>query len=388
LKLFLRVTAQQLASRRTHTLSVARHAHVCRQILNGSAPPAYVVASASTGLADAMVGMVTVFYYALVTRRALLWHHTMSQLDAAFIEHHIQWHTPHEVRARVQQLQQQPDGTVVGDQRGSMVKYKLRAIDMVRQFETGNLSNLGRGFEWVLFKAHRGLTYQLFNNPYHKEQLHNWGLRPETAFGCVLNYIVKLQPDIMQHYSAAFRQLSDPSVLKIGMQIRTGDDTLATQGIQHIGQYHAFFSCAEEVEASRIAAYPGGVLWFLITDSQTLREHAQELYGAKLLFLNDSKLGHIGHRDRKSRCGVSRIDALRSAAAENWLFALADVHIISKQSGFGRTAAFRSLKSGSIYTIPHPHFNARQQYTGMYSRKCGVLDYDSHDIAASVWSRI
>jgi len=46
----------------------------------------------------------------------------------------------------------------------------------------------------------------------------------------------------------------------------------------------------------------------------------------------------------------------QTAAAEWWLFALAEFHVISRLSGFGRSAAMRS-PNHSIYTINSPRNN-------------------------------
>ena len=62
------------------------------------------------------------------------------------------------------------------------------------------------------------------------------------------------------------------------------------------------------------------------------------------------------------------VSGFQTAAAEWWLFALADYHVISRHSGFGRSAAMRGTMpgrqgagagagSGSIYTINSPRNN-------------------------------
>lgn len=42
----------------------------------------------------------------------------------------------------------------------------------------------------------QGMTYQIFRNPYHAHQLYEMGLRPETAFGCIINYLLELKQEV------------------------------------------------------------------------------------------------------------------------------------------------------------------------------------------------
>jgi len=45
--------------------------------------------------------------------------------------------------------------------------------------------------------------------------------------------------------------LSDPATLKIGIQIRTGDNTFARGDNATMGVFTAFFDCAQQIEAVR-----------------------------------------------------------------------------------------------------------------------------------------
>lgn len=64
-------------------------------------------------------------------------------------------------------------------------------------------------------------------------------------------------------------------------------------------------------------------------------------------------------------------------------------------SGFGRTAAFRSLRPQALYTVkPRPRMHWHKKFLGLGAtpthprRKCGVGDFDDLATASQVWSRI
>ena len=69
------------------------------------------------------------------------------------------------------------------------------------------------------------------------QALHALGLRPETAFGCILNFLLDLQPSVKQHFSDILEVLTNPRVLKIGLQMRFGDATFHKQH-QQVAWHH------------------------------------------------------------------------------------------------------------------------------------------------------
>jgi hypothetical protein len=68
------------------------------------------------------------------------------------------------------------------------------------------------------------------------------------------------------------------------------------------------------------------------------------------------------------------------AAAEWWLFALTDYQVISRTSGFGRSAAMRSMRENSIFTINSPRNN------GVGVANCVKDAYTRLDDMATDWS--
>lgn len=52
-------------------------------------------------------------------------------------------------------------------------------------------------------------------------QLFEWGLRPETAVGCALNYLFKPRPEVLELVHENFKALRNPDALKIGIQVQS-----------------------------------------------------------------------------------------------------------------------------------------------------------------------
>lgn len=60
-----------------------------------------------------------------------------------------------------------------------------------------------------------GLTARLFDNPHHRQRLFDWGLRPDTAFRCVMDYLFEVRQEVRDMYAAELAVLQDPQRLKV-----------------------------------------------------------------------------------------------------------------------------------------------------------------------------
>lgn len=67
---------------------------------------------------------------------------------------------------------------------------------------------------------------RLFSNPYHHQQLHDWGLRPDTAVGCAMRFLFRPRRELFQGLDDLIRDMSDPRTLKIGLQVMDGVSAL------------------------------------------------------------------------------------------------------------------------------------------------------------------
>ena len=207
--------------------------------------------------------------------------------------------------------------------------------------QNGSLDNLGHGADVVVMSGNVGVINVLFHNQRYKAELHNMGLRPETAYGCALEYLFAPSKRVREHFEDAFLGMSSKG-LKIGIQIRLGDGYLRGGILK--SQMHAkatmevvqhFFECATQLET----AFRHGqqqVVWLLLADSLEIRVIANATYGEKVLVKID-KPSHVAGLK-----GQEQDQAMIAAAGEHWLFGMADYHVISSIGGFGRSAAMRS----------------------------------------------
>ena len=90
----------------------------------------------------------------------------------------------------------------------------------------------------------------------------------------------------------------------------------------------------------------------MVSDSVHVRRRIQELYGEKVLTRTDVAIEHTASGvDPDVIEGASvTADGFRAALWEHWLLGMTDVQVISYGSGFGRSAAFRSLPDVTFYT--------------------------------------
>ncbi len=178
------------------------------KIVAGERPPRYLVAVVSqSGLADQVVGIMSLFFWALLTKRAFqitIGEQPMPPLEAAFDGPFINWTRPagdplvlteHLYRPygngsladRVYPLEH-PDVEDLAGQYASMY-----LINQDNSFwSTHDLTRLPRKEArkpYLFMASNRGRVFRLFDNPYHRRALFEMGLRPETAFACAFRFL-------------------------------------------------------------------------------------------------------------------------------------------------------------------------------------------------------
>ena len=216
------------------------------------------------------------------------------------------------------------------------------------RISNGSIHNVGGSADLWKVQGNLGFISLLFENPVYKRTLYEVGLRPETAFGCALDYLFAPSISVQTYFSHEFRIMSS-NLLKVGVQARLGDSYL--RGGVH-GSYAAaslssvkhFFDCAQHMgDTFRV---PGqSVVIFLMSDSLNVRTQAAESYGELLV----TKLEEAGHIQLTS--GDQQRQAMIHAAGEHWLFGMADYHVISNIGNYGKSAALRSRQWHSIYAL-------------------------------------
>jgi hypothetical protein len=158
----------------------------------------------------------------------------------------------------------------------------------------GDLLQATDKFGTVSVVTEQGMTWYMFDNPHLAPKLAALGLRRETAFACVMDYLVTLKPSVQQRFAHHVHQALQPSgtdassrILRVGIQIRTGDGSMRggeeqVTGEQLLKQYEAFFECAQQITDTRGAGY-SRVVWYLVTDSAPLRRAAVKKLGSNRL---------------------------------------------------------------------------------------------------------
>lgn len=119
--------------------------------------------------------------------------------------------------------------------------------------------------------------------------------------------------------------------MQVGIQIRVGDDLLLgrnyTPGsVDLLAAYDAFFDCAAQIEAWRLAHRQQEVVWFLAADSVELRQAAVRKFGGKVSTKLDAPLGHVVYAPLEAENGKAA-DVFRAAAGDMWLLSKAEFHV-------------------------------------------------------------
>lgn len=355
------------------------------RVRSGDLHPRYAVSVAvEAGLADNMIGLISEFYYALLSGRAFVrqTYGDMPPLEAAFDYSSVNWSSPGFEDELFDHLKftykgirgysgnrSPPSGT---DHTKYASIYHINSDQLSLQFFMSNLTLQPEGqseVPYVFFASNRGNSLRLFDNPFHTNQLERMGLRPDLSFFCAFQYLFKPNAAVTELAKPSMEVLADPDILKIGIAIRTGDWT-AFKGDDNVSlaTYSAFFDCAREIELSR--QVPGQkVVWYLISDSLQLRKQAKEKFGAKLLTDTSTKHSHIDcNWIGNSTCNEAILNqALQRAVADVVTFSQVDYHVIQLGSGFGKLGAMLSPKglSHHIYLM-----------YGLSNRTCGIFDYN------------
>lgn len=327
-----------------------------------------------SGLADRLIGVSTSFLFAVLTDRVFQIgnRHQLPFLETIFTSPHINWTRGTDEEWLLDPLR---DITAIRNYEQSILSQgKYNAVNTINQYKLQDaflrqdISHLFGTSENVFISINRGKTIRIFENVHYKEKLAAMGLSSYTAFGCLIHYLFTPRPEIfipvlpqlraLVNYSSPHNSGSTGTqvwpALRIGIHIRTGDRHLMSydHAAPGLASFHHHFDCATQIETFARASPTQPVVWYLLTDSPQLRKEAVEKYGDKVLTSLTSRIEHSAKEPSVCThdCTVSHA-GFQTAAAEWYLLGLCEYFVISEWSGFGRSAAFRSLRNDSIYTI-------------------------------------
>ncbi|KAG2484617.1 hypothetical protein HYH03_016571 [Edaphochlamys debaryana] len=251
----------------------------------------------------------------------------------------------------------------------------------------------------LVLRMHRGISVAIFNNPHHRRQLEAMGLRPDTAFGCAAAYLFGVGAAtraLAGRDPAMHAAMVDESVIKIGIQIRLGDDSILQQleGGEPVGLspeqqkvVSGYFDCAAALAASvKLHSGPdppeGGpavgpplrIMYYIMTDTLAVRAAARKRFGDQVLDLPQAAVQFYKHVTP---------EGLQATVLEHWYFSRCHHHIITGHSGMGRTAAFAGLRSGpSLFSMEV------SDGTRIEKRGCGVGNADRPLDVYNTWSGV
>lgn len=344
-----------------------------RGILSGSLPPRYLVSIAvEAGLADRVIGILTEFYFAVLTNRAfqITTYGTLPRFEAAFNAPYINWSRlmdPPEVTDNLKYtyrgLRGYQGNRLYGPDVNTSLYWPMYLVNdeiSNRFFSSANVSTFPQGHadvQTVFVASNRGRIIQLFDNPYHRGQLFEMGLRPETALSCAWNFLFSPNDAVQHAMTTEFAALRSSSMLKITINIRVGDhvfDPVADENTT-LEPYELYFSCAESIEY--FARTPNrSVIWYVTSDSLRLRQLAKRRFGNKVLTQENMHYAHgdCGHSQEKSYGGCTTTSqdlSIQIASGQLWAMSMCDYHVVSQHSGFGRLAGIISGRWHNIFSI-------------------------------------
>ncbi|SCV74618.1 BQ2448_7647 [Microbotryum intermedium] len=304
------------------------------------------------GLADRLIGMSSSVLYAILTKRAFVlgWEHPIPP-DIVFDSPRIDWSTrfrPNSTAPRaVYNADSLPEPAVI------------QGHNMAGPTVDGFWSTFHERYDnepWIKMESlNRGVLFRSFKYEYSRAEMLQMGLKEESIYRCLLNYIVRPKPTSLEFITRYTSYFSLPSVFSVGLQIRTGDramTNLSTDATINTMNYHSqFFQCAREV--AETYSQPGQrVLFYLITDSGALREQAlQEFPGTVVTGFLPAHGEHGGsgavkkEYEQMQQLGNKLFDPqqadkdlfdMYNSVAEAWIFASTDFQIITARSGFGK----------------------------------------------------
>eukprot|EP01038_Epipyxis_sp_PR26KG_P013298 gene13298-17817_t len=375
-----------------------------------------------SGMADRIVGFVTVFLMSILTNKAFQIgrREELPIFEIAFYSPNVNWTRPQDPKWIIEPLKFDAKSPRNYDQL-ILEKHEHYAINMmedmkmVNMFTVRNLNDLLSINSSIIFiTTTRGRTIKMIDNTFHHSQLQQMGLNKYNIFRCLFNYLMQPKPhiflpvynqfiemtnNIYQKYSMKSSSLvtnpTNPTdkVVIIGIQIRVGDGYWNNrQGGYHWNDFDVYFKCAKQIEDNIIQDNNNNnnnnenklnIKWYLITESEVIRKEVIQQFGNNKIIT--ALTGTIEHsaNEFSSNSKVSNA-GFETAAAEWWLFGMADYFVITKPSGYGRTAAMRSFNNNDrIYQIPHYKYGKEK-----INFNCDKKSFTHIDTIGTSWAGI
>ncbi|KAI7853717.1 hypothetical protein BDC45DRAFT_441728 [Circinella umbellata] len=357
------------------------------------------------GTADRMSGMISTFFYGLLTNRAYLAHWADANpipLETLFEKPNVDWsYKPQEMK---QLFTNKEQGYTYQQVDTLNQKYPVLGKTLFPDGPRQSFDDLWNG-TFVEVRSNRGYIIRTFKeSAVYPKILAEMGLTKQNTFGCLTDYLFR--PTVgSRRFINAYRHLFNmKSVLSIGMQIRTDDNALANPHMDanDLDKWDYFLTCANQLVDAKRKPHHQHVVYFMITDSIKLRDEfkslnddmtkAQKYLGSNYKTVSTVVSGlpvdHIEPDQVEKYIEVeNHVDVTiermtpgtNSAIIENWLLGYADYRIISPQ-GYGKLAAFHSNSDDTTISLPRSQQKDKAPF-------CGSDDaLATYDWLATQWS--
>lgn len=353
-----------------------------RSILEGKSTGRYLLSiPIEAGLSDILVGYISGFIWALLTNRAFLIYQlddftednscARRPIEVAYDHSQINWTAPFHIDRSLYSPCLIPwyyrDGRNCDNNKRLRINGNEYRIAQIQKVNTGLETEFTRNdmtkfpldaynHELFMFASNRGVTYRLFDNPNHAKTLEGFGLRRETAFPCLFTFLFNIKHDQVCSGNCSMSadritSAQNEGVIVIGIHIRHGEGS-------------AHFNCAENL-ATTYATDGKKVQFLLVTSFYQVQVKMFEKYGNDLflpMLVPQAPLDVHYNRDRKLPAATpeecedhhkKQKQAIIESARDIYLLSLADVHVVSHNSGFGALGAMtRPREHGpTIYVI-------------------------------------
>ncbi|EWM20209.1 hypothetical protein Naga_100946g2 [Nannochloropsis gaditana] len=116
----------------------------------------------------------------------------------------------------------------------------------------------------------------------------------------------------------------------------------------------SYFQCAREIEHHKRTPETTKVVWYLVSDSLRLKELALMKFGQDLVVTSTEPSRHVlCAKDGLTDCNESgeMAESLAAAAADMMGLAETDYIILTRQSGFGKVAAWLNMRWHNVWWL-------------------------------------
>ncbi|CAF1369066.1 unnamed protein product [Didymodactylos carnosus] len=212
----------------------------------------------------------------------------------------------------------------------------------------------------LVFGGHTGTTVHTITSPtsiYRSFLTNTLKMTGDTLFGCLYHSLIipRLSTFVQiasaqsssqfkggQTHQQLLQTLLSTTHNSVAIQIRTGDEIMKNPHRMYslMYKFQIYFDCAKEISQGK------PTIVYLMADDYRIRQAALKTYSNTQfsVIANPHPVQHIQYTQ-------NLVQALNSLLFDTFLFMFCERHIITSESGFGRFAAFASLKQKDIYSF-------------------------------------